>query len=198
MPAIMAIPLSRYRSFAFLVGLRLLASLREGFRRRLCSLVISYSIPDKMMQITGSCGIHHAMSSRSRAVGRFASRPCLLDVCRRMPRRFAPTSSHRFISSLVLGCLPFSACLGSCLFPLAPSSMSMPLPSHCFTLPAPPHRHDGRGDTTGLWRFSRLCLLVPSSARHLISAVRHRMATGLNACLAPCPSSVPPATRSLV
>lgn len=127
-----------------------------------------------------------------------------------MPRRFAPrhliASSHRFISSLVLGCLPFSARLGSCLFPLAPSSMSMPLPSHCFTLPAPPHRHDGRGRYDGAVAVLSALLACPS-ARHLIRAVRHRMATGLVACLVRLPlpasvsgssSSVPPATRLLV
>ena len=116
-----------------------------------------------------------------------------------MPPPYPPTlrprhlivSSHR---SCLAACRSLRASSRS-----APSSMSVPvlLPSHCFSLPAPPHRHDGRGDTTGLRRFSRLCLLILSSARHLISAVRHRMATGLNACLAPWPSSVPPANRSL-
>lgn len=89
--------------------------------------------------------------------------------------------------ALVLGCVPSpSACLGSCLFPLAPSSMSVPvlLPFHCFSLPAPPHRHDGRVDTTVLRRFSRLRLLAPS-ARHITRAVRHRMATGLGSCSRP-------------
>ena len=48
-------------------------------------------------------------------------------------------------------------------------------------LSAPPHRHDGRGDTIALRRFS--ALLACLSARHLIRAVRHRMATGFCACL---------------
>lgn len=50
-------PLSRYRSFAFPVSLRFGASLRAGLRRRLCCRVVSYSIPDDTMRITGSCGI---------------------------------------------------------------------------------------------------------------------------------------------
>lgn len=62
LPVIMAMPLSRYRSFAFLVGLRLLASLLAWFRHRLCCRVISYSIPDEMMRITGSCGISVGLS----------------------------------------------------------------------------------------------------------------------------------------
>ena len=190
LPVIIAIPLSRYRSFAFsrrsaigaVVGLRPSASLLASSRRRLCCRAVSYSIPDEMMLITGSCGIRlvrpscllAAVVSVLRAMwavvgpplvpplvssGGSASRPCLLDVIRRMPRCFAPP----VISSLVLGCLPFSACLGSCLFPLSPSSMSVPvlLPPHGFSLPAPPHRHDGRGDTTVPWRLPRLCLLAP-------------------------------------
>lgn len=69
------------------------------------------------------------------------------------------------------------------------------VPPHCFSLPATPHRHDGRGDTTGLWRFSRLCLLAPRLA---ISSVRSASdGDGGVAYSAPCPSSVPPATRSL-
>ena len=65
LPVIMSIPLSRYRSFAFsrrsaigaVVGLRSAASLLAVFRRRLCCRVVSYSIPDDTMRITGSCGI---------------------------------------------------------------------------------------------------------------------------------------------
>lgn len=57
-------------------------------RRRLC--------------VVGRCGlVSCGCRPASRAVGRFASRPCLLDVCRRMPRRFAPSSHH-----LVLDCVP--------------------------------------------------------------------------------------------
>lgn len=82
-------------------------------------------------------------SSRSRAVRRFASRPCLLDVCRRMPRRFAPV-----ISSL--------SCLTACRLPLRSSARASSrsvidvVPSYGVSLPAPSHRHDGRGDTTVL------------------------------------------------
>ena len=52
-------------------------------------------------------------------------------------------------------------------------------------LSAPPHRHDGRGDTIALRRFS--ALLACPSARHPISAVRHRMATRFSACLVRLP-----------
>lgn len=98
-------------------------------------------------------------------------------------------------------------CLTACRLPLrssarassrfAPSSISVPvlLPPHGFSPPAPPHRHDGRGDTTGLWRFSRLCLLA---SRLAISSVRSASdGDGGVAYSAPWPSSVPPATRSL-
>lgn len=75
-----------------------------------------------------------------------------------MPRRFAPV-----ISSLMLGRVPPPRVprLGPLLC-FAPSSVSVPvpIPSHCFSPPAPPHRHDGRGDTTGSWRFSRLYLPI--------------------------------------
>lgn len=70
-----------------------------------------------------------------------------------------PPSHH-----LVLGCVPsLSACLGSCLFPLRPAIDvdAAAVPWLFVSPPAPPHRHDGRGDTTGVWRFSRLCLLAP-------------------------------------
>lgn len=46
-----------HRSFAFPVGLRLSASLLAWFRRRLYCRVVSYSILDDVMRITGSCGI---------------------------------------------------------------------------------------------------------------------------------------------
>lgn len=72
----------------------------------------------------------------------------------------SPPPSHH----LVLGCVPsLSACLGSCLFPLRPAIDvdAAAVPWLFVSPPAPPHRHDGRGDTTGVWRFSRLCLLAP-------------------------------------
>lgn len=134
-----------------------------------------------------------------RAVGRFASLPCLLDVCRRMPRRFAP-SSHRSRAWL---CAAPASCLGSCLFPLRPSSISVPLPSHGFSPPAPPYRHAGRGDMMALWRLS-ICLLAHrlaiSSVRFGIGWRRGSVIASLDYPLpvpAPWPSSVPLATRSL-
>lgn len=81
----------------------------------------------------------------------------------------------------------------------APSSMSVPalLPSHGFSpiRPALSTRRAGRYDGVA----AAIYLLACPSARHLIRAVRHRMATGLGDCLvkltpclfpAPCPSSV--------
>lgn len=106
----------------------------------------------------------------------------------------SPPPSHH----LVLGCVPsLSACLGSCLFPLRPAIDvdAAAVPWLFVSPPAPPHRHDGRGDTTGLWRFSRLCLLAPRLA---ISSVRSASdGDGGVAYSALWPSSVPPATRSL-
>lgn len=171
----------------FSVGLRSSASLLAWFCRRLCCRVVSYSIPDDTMRITGSCGI------------RLASLPCLLDVCRRMPRRFAPSSV------LVLGCVRSSACLGSCLFPLRLSSSSRrsfrPIASR---LSAPPHRHDGRGDTIVPLRFSRLCLLAHRLAippvRFGIGWRRGSVPAPLDCPMpapAPWPSSMLSATRSL-
>lgn len=69
------------------------------------------------------------------------------------------------------------------------------VPPHCFSLPAPPHRHEGRGDTTALRRFSALLASLP---RFAISSVRSASdGDGGVAYSAPCPSSVPPATHSL-
>lgn len=76
-----------------------------------------------------------------------------------MPRRFAAV-----ISSL--------SCLTACRLPLRVSArassrfasprlvISSLVPSHGFSLSAPPHRHDGRGDTMALRLFPRLCLLA--------------------------------------
>lgn len=82
---------------------------------------------------------------------------CLLDV-----------SAVCFDASPVISSL---SCLAACRLPLRASARaSTPLrrliisslvSSHGFSLPAPPHRHAGRGDTTGLLRFSLLCLLTP-------------------------------------
>lgn len=68
--------------------------------------------------------------------------------------------------------------------------------------PASSTRRAGRYDGAAA---ALSALLACPSARHPISAVRHRMATGLNACPvrlslpvpAPCSSSASPATRSL-
>ena len=83
-------------------------------------------------------------------------------------------------SCLAAGRLPLRVLVSLSLLRFTPSSV--PVPSHCFSPHSPLHRHAGRGDTMALRLVSRLCLLVPS-ARHLIRAVRHRMATGLGACL---------------
>ena len=95
----------------------------------------------------------------SRAVGRLASRLCLLDI-------FA-------VCLDAMPCHLIISCLAACRSPLRASARASPcfvlvidvgaaaVPPHCFSLPAPPHRHDGRGDTTGLRLFSRLCLLAP-------------------------------------
>ena len=107
-----------------------------------------------------------------------------------MPRRFAAV-----ISSL--------SCLTACRLPLRVSArassrfasprlvISSLVPSHGFSLSAPPHRHDGRGDTMALRLFPRLCFCP--SARHPIRAVRHRMATvGSVLASLDCPCLFPP------
>lgn len=188
--------------------------------RRLCHRVILYSIPDEMMRITGSCCIRLVFACLPVVV--FVSwgdvgfscgcRPALVPsdgsplspACLMSPPYVSTLRSCHLIA-LVFGCVP-PPCVPRLGF--LPASLRLVIsslvPSHGFSLPAQPHRHDGRGDTTGVLRLS-ICLLTPS-ARHLIRAVRHRMATWFCACLvkltpyllpAPCPSSVPPATRSL-
>ena len=128
----------------FLVGLRAGASLRAGLRRRLCCRVVSYSIPDDVMRITGSCDIrlvaHPACLLRAvsvpwgdvgcgrpapRAVERFASPPpCLLDAAA-VPRRFARSS--RSACSPRLSCRqagrPRLAAISSCVPPTAPACL---------------------------------------------------------------------------
>ena len=112
-----------------------------------------------------------------RTVGRFASLPCLLNVYRRMPRRFAPSSV------LVFGCVPPSAFLGSCFFSLRPvigscGSCAGVVQLRLAPRPASSTRRAGRYDSVA----AALDLLACPSARHLIHAVRHRMATGFGAC----------------
>lgn len=103
-----------------------------GLCRRLCCRVISYSIPDDTMRITGSCGIRLAYPSCLLGAVSFVLRTMravlvpplvssggspLVPACLMSPP-YASTlrphpSSHRFISSLMLGCVPLSACLSS-------------------------------------------------------------------------------------
>ena len=84
----------------------------------------------------------------------------------------SPPSSHRFISSFMLGYVPFpSACLGSFLFPLHPvidiCSGSAVVSWLLASRPVP--RQAGRGDTTALRRFS---VLLACSLRLAIPSVR--------------------------
>lgn len=107
---------------------------------------------------------------------------CLLDVCRRMPRRYRPITARALLRAV-------PACLGSLpLLCFAPSSMSVPvlLPSHCFSPPSPlpSTRWAGRYDEAVAVLSA---LLACPSAHHLIRAVRHRMATGSGACLVRLP-----------
>lgn len=159
------------------------------------------------MRITGSCGIRLACPScllgavvsvplgdagcarpASRVVWRFASRLCLLDVSAVCLDTIAP-SSHRSRAWF----RAVSPCVPRLCFAVISSLVS----SHGASR-YPPRLID----TTG-GEIRRCCgcslgfaCLLPS-AHHLIRAVRHRMATGFGACLAPWPSSVPPANRSL-
>lgn len=104
----------------------------------------------------------------SRAVWRFASRPCLLDVSAVCLDTIAPAiSSLHLIAHAWLRSAP---CVPRLCFAVISSLVS----SHCVSLPAPLHRHDGRGDTTELWRFS--------SAHHLIrSPFPRRLASSSSA-----------------
>ena len=132
---------------------------------------------------------------------------CLLDVAA-VCLDASPPSSHRFISSLVLGCLPFSACLGSCLLPLRPvinvGACAAAVPWFLATRPASSTRR--RGDTITLRRFPRLCLLAPfGSPSHPCGSASDGNGARVLApldylclpVLVPWPSSVPPANRSL-
>ena len=95
----------------------------------------------RRLRAAGNAGGLLACPSRSRAVGRLASRPCLLDICRRMPRRFAQ-------SPLVLGCgSPPFAC--SCLIVSSsfhPVIGSGSVPLLLASLPASSTRRTGRYD----------------------------------------------------
>lgn len=194
--------LSRARSL-FPVGLRAGASLRVWLRRRLCCRVISYSIPDDVMRITGSCGI------------RLVAHPaCLLppSLCRGamwavVVPLFVPSGG----SPLSPACLMFTAvcldasprhrcsCLAVCR-PLrssarassrfAPSSVPVVhvrVSSNCVSLLAPPHRHAGRGDTIALRRLS-ICLLAHRLA---ISSMRFGIGWRRGSVPAPLDCSLP-------
>lgn len=97
------------------------------------------------------------------------------------------------ISSLMLGCVPLSACLGSCLSSASPRHRYL---SRCRYHPIASRLSPRLIDTTG-GEIRRCCggslgFACLPLARHLIHAVRHRMATGLGACLVrlPLPASV--------
>ena len=64
---------SRRSAVGCVVGLRLLASLLAGFRHRLRCRVFSYSIPDEMMRITGSCDIRLSFRLSCRRTFRLSS-----------------------------------------------------------------------------------------------------------------------------
>lgn len=159
------------------------------------------------MRITGSCGIRLACPScllgavvsvplgdagcarpASRAVGRLASRSCLLDVIRRMPRRFAP-SSHRSRAWLRASlCVP-SARASPLLRPVIDvDACAAAVPWLLATRPASSTRRAGRYD--GAVAVPSALLACPS-ARHPTRAVRHRMATGFGACLVRLPHACP-------
>lgn len=123
-----------HRSFAFPVGLRLSASLLAWFRRRLCCRVVSYSIPDDVIRITGSCGIRlvvypaclpivvsvpramwAAVSSRSSCRRSCGSSPVPL----RLPALFLLLTFHRF---------PIVMALASYRLPLRSSPRFAPSP----------------------------------------------------------------------
>ena len=112
----------------------------------------------------------------------------------------SPPSSHRFISSFMLGYVPFpSACLGSCLSSTSPRHRYRCL--CCCRLMAsryPPRLIDTTGGEIrrGCGCSLGFACLLPS-ARHLIRAFGIGWRRGAGACLASWPSSVPPATRSL-
>ena len=197
------------------------ASLLSGLRRRPCCRVVSYSIPDDVMRITGSCGIRLACPS------------CLLGAVVSMLRAMRVAMSSRSSCRRAVRSSP-SACL---MFPpyastLRPSShrsrawlraVSLCVPQlvpllrfaasssrhSCRPMVSrfPPRLIDTLGGAIRRGCCGSLCFacLLPS-VRHLIRAVWHWMATGLGDCLiklTPClflppwPSSVPPATRSL-
>ena len=156
---------SRRPAVGCVVGLRLLASLLARFHHRLRCRVFSYSIPDEMMRITGSCDIRLLVPSLVSSGGSPLTPAYLMfaAVCldASPPSSHRPRAWFRVVSLCVPRLVP--------LLCFAPSSISVPvlLPPHGFSLPAPPHRHDGRGDTTMLRRLSRLCLLAPRSPSHL-------------------------------
>ena len=106
--------------------------------------------------------------------------PCLLDVCRRMPRRFAAVISSL---SCLIACR-LSACLGSCLSPASPRHRCWCLcRCHPIASRLPPRLIDTTGGAIRWTRGGSRFACLPPSARHLIRAVRHRMATGFCDCL---------------
>lgn len=106
-----------------------------------------------------------------------------------------PPSSHH----LMLGCVPLSACFGSCLSSASPRHRYL---SRCRYHPIASRRPPRLIDTTGgeirrCYGGSLGFACLPH--RLAISSVRFGIGwrRGAGACLAPWPSSVPPATRSL-
>ena len=145
--------------------------------------------PSLLARCRRLCAVSNAGCARpaSRAVGRFASRHCLLDVvavCLDASPRHLIVSSHR-------------SCLAACRS-LRASPLLRPVIGICpgadtipwllASRPASSTRRTGRYDDAAE-ALGFACLPL---ARHLIHAVRHRMATGLGACLVrlPLPASV--------
>lgn len=162
-----------------LVGLRSCASLRAGLHRRLHCRVVSYSIPDDTMRITGSCGIRLIIHS--------ACFPVVVSVMRAMWSdflRIVPLLVPSGGSPLSPACLMFAAvCLDTRLRRLVnratcvSTRSSTPLhlvidvgaaavPSHGFSPSAPPHRHDERGDTDVVAAVLAFACLTIDSLSH--------------------------------
>lgn len=182
---IVPVPLSRYCSFAFLVGLRSSASLRAGLRRRLCGRVVLYSIPDDVIRITGSCGIRLFVPFSCRRAVRSSPSACLMfaAVC----LDASPPSSHR--SRAWLRAVPL------CVLRLVPLPAS---PRHrcrclCCCRPIASRYPPSLIDTTdGEIRRgcvgSRLCLLA-----HRLAIPSVRFGIGWRRWFGACPVRLPPA-----
>lgn len=168
--------LSRYRSFAFsrrsaigaVVGLRSAASLLAGFRHRLCCRVFSYSIPDEMMRITGSCDIRLVVPPLVPSGVSPLAPACLMFAAVCLDASL-PSSHH-----LVLGCVPSLLCV--------PRLVSLPAPPRhrcrclCCCRPiasrSPPRLIDTTDGATRLGCGGSLGSACLSPPRLAISSVR--------------------------